>query len=311
MKFSKEFKIGLLALISGTVLYLGFNFLKGQDFFSNTNKYFVWYDRVDGLTVSNSVSLNGLSIGRVESTTLVQERGNKILVEIQVNEEILLGDSTRAIISSQSLVGGKYINLVLGPNSKVYENGDTLRGELEKGFAQVIADKATPVIDHLDTTIYRVNQMLSKENNENLTKSIRNVAAISASAKKVIDNNSQNIEGITTNINTLTASLVETEKSLRPIIAKMNSIADTLNDLELKQTISKANAMLDNLSSITGKINSGQGSLGALINDRKTVDSLNKAMAEVTSLVQEFKTNPRFFLKPLGSKPKKNKKSSQ
>jgi phospholipid/cholesterol/gamma-HCH transport system substrate-binding protein len=309
MKFSKEFKIGLLALISGTVLYLGFNFLKGQDFFSSTNKYYVWYNKVDGLTISNPVTLNGLTIGRVNATRLVQSRGNKILVELQVNEEIILGgDSTLALISSQSLVGGKVVTLILGPNSKTYENGDTLRGEIEKGFAQIIGDKATPVIANLDTSIYRINQMLSPENNANLKKILQNLAAISYSTKTTLDANSKNIEGITANLNTLSASLLETEKAFKPIIAKMDRFADSLNDLEMKKTVLKANAMLDNIASITNKINKGEGSLGALINERKTVDSLNAAVAAVTALVQDFNTNPRFFLKPLGSKPKKKKK---
>lgn len=308
MKFSKEFKIGLLALISGTVLYLGFNFLKGQDFFSSTNKYYVWYNKVDGLTISNPVTLNGLTIGRVNATRLVQSRGNKILVELQVNEEIILGDSTLALISSQSLVGGKVVTLILGPNTKTYENGDTLRGEVEKGFAQIIGDKATPVIANLDTSIYRINQMLSPENNANLKRILQNLAAISYSTKMTLDANSKNIEGVTANLNTLSASLVETEKAFKPIIAKMDRFADSLNDLELKKTVLKANAMLDNIASITNKINKGEGSLGALINERKTVDSLNAAVAAVTALVQDFNANPRFFLKPLGSKPKKKKK---
>ena len=58
---SKEFKVGVIALIAGIILYVGFNFLKGIELFSNTNKFYVVYDRVNGLQVSNPVMLNGLS----------------------------------------------------------------------------------------------------------------------------------------------------------------------------------------------------------------------------------------------------------
>jgi phospholipid/cholesterol/gamma-HCH transport system substrate-binding protein len=66
VKISKEVKVGLLAIVSGVVLYLGFNFLKGVDFLSPNNSYYAVYDNVDGLTVSNPVTLNGLAVGRVK-----------------------------------------------------------------------------------------------------------------------------------------------------------------------------------------------------------------------------------------------------
>jgi len=52
VKLSKEFKVGILALLAGVMLYYGFNFLKGVDFFSKTNKYYAVYENIDGLQVS-------------------------------------------------------------------------------------------------------------------------------------------------------------------------------------------------------------------------------------------------------------------
>ncbi|MCU0431561.1 MAG: MlaD family protein [Cytophagaceae bacterium] len=297
-----------MALIAGSILYLGFNFLKGQDFFSSSNTYYVWYDKIEGLTVSNAVTVNGLAVGRVNATQLVQQGSkNRILVELQIDKKIQLGDSTRAIISSPSLVGGKVVDLKLGTNTKVFQHGDTLAGELEKSFTQVLSDKATPVMANLDTTVLKINRMLSEENSESLRKTLSNMAAISEDTKSMLRKNEDNIAGITSNLNKLTASLVETEKSIKPLIAKMNILADSLNDLELKKTVAKADAAMANIAAITAKINNGEGSLGALINDKKTVENLNKSLDEISSLAQEFKANPRYFLKPFGTKPKKKK----
>jgi len=79
--------------VSGIILYFGFNFLKGIDFFSKTSYYYVIYDNVDGLTKSNSVIINGLSVGKVSDIKLLQNR-NKILVQIMINQDIQLGDSS-------------------------------------------------------------------------------------------------------------------------------------------------------------------------------------------------------------------------
>ena len=97
---SKEFKVGLIALIAGVLLYYGFNFLKGKDFFSPTNKFYVLYDNVDGLNKSNPVIINGLAVGRVSRIQLLQDAQNLILVELDIDENIQLGDSTVASLSN-------------------------------------------------------------------------------------------------------------------------------------------------------------------------------------------------------------------
>ena len=63
MKLSKEFRVGLFMVVTITLLYFGFNFLKGIDFFSASKKYYALYDDVNKLTESNQIFLNGLAVG--------------------------------------------------------------------------------------------------------------------------------------------------------------------------------------------------------------------------------------------------------
>jgi len=307
---SKEIKIGVMALISGVMLYLGFNFLKGTDFFSPINTYYIWYNNIDGLTVSNPVIINGFSVGRVNKIILDQENNNKIKVEVQVDKAIQLGDSTRALLSSQDLLGGKSIVLKLGKNTRIIESGDTIIGDVEKGFMQVLGDKATPVLSNLDSTILKINAILGDETNSKIKLMLTNLVTSSESLKSMLAENRKNINGITGNLNQLTASLVETEKGLKPLLAKINQLADTLNDMELKRVVDNANNAMANLSSITEKINKGEGSLGALINDKQTVDNLNKTMKDIDALVVDLQNNPKNYLSPLGRKSSKIKKDA-
>jgi phospholipid/cholesterol/gamma-HCH transport system substrate-binding protein len=299
-----------MALISGIVLYLGFNYLKGTDFFSPVNTYYVWYEDIAGLAVSNPVIINGFTVGRVNDIVLAQDKGNKIQVELQINKNIVLGDSTKAILSSLDLLGGKSIVLELGNNSNVYESGDTLNGFKAKGFIEVLSAKATPVLTNLDSTIIKINAILGTETNNNIRTILINLVKTSESLKQLMAENKDNIKGITGNLNTLSSSLVQTEKELKPILAKFNQLADSLNDLELKRVVNNANNAMANLSSITDKINKGEGSLGALINDRKTVDNINKTMKDIDDLVIDLQTNPKNYLSPLGRSAKKIQKKT-
>jgi len=65
MKISNETKIGALTAIAITVLILGYSFLKGNDVFNGSNKYYAVYRSVDGLSVSKPVLVNGFPIGNV------------------------------------------------------------------------------------------------------------------------------------------------------------------------------------------------------------------------------------------------------
>ncbi|MEQ8881508.1 MAG: MlaD family protein, partial [Cyclobacteriaceae bacterium] len=155
---SKEFKVGLIALVSGVMLYYGFNFLKGIDFFSPTNKYFAIYDNVDGLVEGNRVIINGYSVGRVTDISLMKNQ-DSILVKFDINENIQLNDSSMALLTSTDFLGTKGIVLTIGSSSNFIEAGDTLISYRDRGLEEIL-ENATPVANNLNVTITRVNEIL-------------------------------------------------------------------------------------------------------------------------------------------------------
>ena len=118
---SKEFKVGLLVAVAAVLLYLGFNFLKGRDFFSSDNTFYTVYDDIDGLTISNQVIINGYAVGRVDKIALLPEQGNKLMVTLKVKKSITVKEGSIPMLADGGLLGGKQINLVLG-KGKVLES---------------------------------------------------------------------------------------------------------------------------------------------------------------------------------------------
>ncbi|MDE0472306.1 MAG: MlaD family protein [Ekhidna sp.] len=154
---SKEFKIGLITIVAGALLYYGFNFLRGSDLLSPTIRYFVVYPNVSGLNVSNPVYLKGLPVGRVSGFSLVQEQ-NEIIVSLDVDREVKINNGTSAHLANDGLLGTKAIVLVLGDAQELLNSGDTLKSETDGD----IFSQFEPVADNINTTITKLNTVLDQ-----------------------------------------------------------------------------------------------------------------------------------------------------
>jgi phospholipid/cholesterol/gamma-HCH transport system substrate-binding protein len=131
--------------------------LKGSDFFSPNNHYYVVYDNIGGLTESNTVMLNGFAVGRVKKIELLQSQGNKLRVTLDINKNVILTDSTAAVLASSSVLGGKAISLKVGPGNRVLQDEDTLIASTEKNLSEMINEKITPITENVDTALVNLN----------------------------------------------------------------------------------------------------------------------------------------------------------
>ena len=60
-----EVKVGLLTIVALALLIVGFNFLKGRDFFNSSPKIYAVFSKLGSLAKSNEVKINGLTVGTV------------------------------------------------------------------------------------------------------------------------------------------------------------------------------------------------------------------------------------------------------
>lgn len=298
MKISKEFKVGLLALIAGVLMYFGVNFLRGSDFLSSTNTYYAIYDDIDGLTVSNQVLVNGLTVGRVSDIRILQDQGNKLLVAIDVEDEIMLGDSTVALLIDSDLLGSKAISLEIGEVTTPKKHKDMLIGKVDVGFTEAIKQTALPVIDNMDSVFININNLLANlnRNNEAINATFANLNQTSDDLKKAAAESRQKLANIMDNVNQLTSAFSDAETGLEPFLIKINNLADSLNDMPLKQTVDGAYMAMNNLKEITDKINEGGGSLGKLMNNDSLYQNLNNSAESLDRLLIDLRENPNRYI---------------
>src|SRR5688500_8960087 len=131
MKFSKEVKVGVFMISAIVLLYFGFNFLKGIDFFSSDYKYYAIYKNIDKLTESNQIFLNGYAVGRV-SDIVIEQHKDRVVVELSIDSDIVVNKASVAVLNGE-LLGGRFIQLVVGNSEEILEPKDTIRTGVAKG----------------------------------------------------------------------------------------------------------------------------------------------------------------------------------
>jgi phospholipid/cholesterol/gamma-HCH transport system substrate-binding protein len=294
--FSKEVKVALLTIVSGAMLYIGFNFLKGRDTFSDIDYYNIYYSDVDGLTPGNPVYVNGLSVGQVKEMSLDPEHSNEIKVQIQLSGHIVLTDSTRAKLIDGSLLGGKAIVLELKPGKNTLADGATIPSYTEPGLTEALSLKAKPVIEGLDKTITNVNKILNEENQEKVGQILTNLESATKEVEGIMKINKAALAVTTGNLSKLSTSLVETEKQLKPILANLDSFSDSLKHAQLKSTVDEANKTVKDLHEVIEKLHSKNGTMGKLINEDSLYVHLDNAVKDLDKVFIDLKARPKRYI---------------
>jgi len=303
---TKEFKIGFFVALAIALLYLGFNYLKGIDFFTTTKQYYAIYDNINQLAISNPVLVNGYPVGRVSAIRILQNRNNKILVELDIESGVELTDSTKAILNSE-LLGGKTVLLSIGQSEVKLKPGDTIRTEVAKGMFDVFTDTAAPVATDLQTTLRKFNTIIDNltKNSQQLdaiflklqtTPDLLNKTLVTANGKMV--DLSGSFKGVADNLN---STLLE----LKPTLQNFKTLSDSLKMLKLNQTLFKTQQAISNLNQTLAGLNKGDNTMSKLMTEDTLYVNLNKLLKSVDSLASHFNNNPKHFLSPLGKSKKK------
>ncbi|MGK6352996.1 MlaD family protein [Parapedobacter sp. DT-150] len=300
MKISNETKVGVLAIGAIAILILGYSFLKGNDVFSSDKTFYAIYDRVDGLTESKPILVNGYQIGRVSDMKL--QRDGRIRTEFKIKGNYTIPANTVARLASTDLLGGKAIIFELGDSPTYAKDGDELEAGLQKNImeqVEPIQKKAQDIAAVLDSVLSSINNTINKDFQRDFNRSINSIA-----------NSLQNLEGITqqldglvvsernrishivSNVESITSNLKDNNERIGQVLVNLDSITDQVAKANFAQTITSANKAMGDFQSITDRINQGQGSIGLLLKDEQLYQNLNQASQNLEELIADMKARP-------------------
>ena len=302
MKISNETKVGALTILALALLFIGFNYLKGRDVFSRTKKIYAVFTDLGSLEKSNEVKINGLPIGSVYDKKEKDKDVSAIVVTIQLTRDVNIPKNSVAFISS-SLVGSSYIVIERGNSAEMLQDGDTIMTRLETGILGDVKAQLDPTIssvrsllDSLKKTLAGVNQLLDAENRDNLKQTIANLSTASASLNSLLDSENGSLARTLYNAEKFTASIKETDQDIKRTIQNTKKFSEQLASIPLKTTVDSLDQLISSLKTTMQAVNSGQGTLGALVNDRKLYDQLQQTILSAEILMDDLRAHPKRYV---------------
>lgn len=293
--FTKEVKIGLSFVVALAFLIWGINFLKGVNLFTPSNHYYLKYENVDGLVVSNGVFIKGYKVGQVRAIKYDFTQKESFVVDVLMNQDIKLPKGTIAYLFDESMLGGKGINLVFSEEKDYHISGDTLTTDVQGGLMASLAGIVPSIqstINHADSLIVSANALI---NSAEIQNSLNNFASITAELHKTS-------KGLTKMIDQQFPPIID---NVNQICSDLKTVTGQLGEIQYKDIIESLDSTLVNLEEFTNRINSPNSSLGLLLNDKALYNDIDATVNSVNSLLIDFKDDPRRYLYPLGKKKKK------
>jgi phospholipid/cholesterol/gamma-HCH transport system substrate-binding protein len=309
MKINNETKVGILAIVAILALVLGFNFLKGKSLFSKTPVIYAVFKQLGSLQKSNEVKINGLPVGTVYNYAPTDKEVNSIIVEIHLNREINIPANSIAFIDG-ALVGSSYISIEKGNANAYLQSGDTITTRLDAGLMSDIKTQLTPTItrvnetlDSLKFAIGAINSILDPTTNNNLQSLIAHLTISAGHMQQLLNAQTGALAQSLNNLNSVTANLAKNNDAISSSIRNIEVTTSNLANAPIQQTLAGLEGAITDLRStinemkgMVARMNSKDGTLGALLNDKQLYDQLNKTALGLEILLDDVRMHPKRYV---------------
>jgi phospholipid/cholesterol/gamma-HCH transport system substrate-binding protein len=296
LKISREIKTAILVIASILLFIWGYSFLKGRAVFANYKTYYVTYDNVEGLAKSAPVTLNGLAIGKVNDIK-IDETSGKLIVELQITSDFPISSTSKATLYEPGLIGGRQIAIEPDfKNKELAVNGQELKGDLKLSLSASVQEKLLPlqaklesILNNTDVLLSGINTALDKNAQENIKKVLFELSqtmvelhASSASASAILNDNQSDLKGVVSNFKKISSDFV--------------TISDSLNKADLGKAARKLNTTLGKVNGILTDLESGKGTVGKLLKDEALYSNLQSTSKELELLLQDVRLHPTRYI---------------
>jgi len=248
-------------------------------------------DHAGGVRAGDPVQMQGVNVGRVHGFEMVN--GDSVDITMEIEKEWFVPRGSYTIMGEAGLFGGRALEIVRGVGPDSYVEGDTIAGEGASGsglLASVdrLSARAEAVLGSFDA-------MLNEETVGSVQGAAKEFEALLTELSSVTREQRASLADLTESLASAAASFEATSTAAGPDIASAAARADSAMAM-LVATSESVDAATASLTTILGRMERGEGTLGRLSADETLYVSMTTAMETMTALLADLQANPKKYI---------------
>lgn len=285
LRYQREATVGVF-LVGATLLFVfGLMWLRGKSLKRGEVVGVVFADVV-GLKEGDPVRTSGVGVGTVKSIHL--ERPGRVVVQLELTHRQEPRRDAAATVRSLDFFGARYIDYQPGAAGPRAE-GEAIPGQIEPGFgemAQNLSSQGREVLTNAAT-------LVGSDNNRQLRAAI-------VRAQRLLDQVSGSVGTGTEQGTRALQELWQVLHRMDVLLADPSAQQSLANVRDLTGNLAEVTATLRHtttvLDSLVGKVNSGRGTMGQLVNDTNLMAELRRTNRHLDSLLTDFMAHPKKYI---------------
>lgn len=267
-------KLGIFIFIGLIIFVIAIFFIgKQKNLFSPVFKVTTNFYNISGLQVGNNVRFSGINVGIIDNIMIINDSTVQVDMLIRKNVQEFIKADSQASIGSSGIIGDRVLTITQGSNeAPMAKDGQQIESK-----------------EPIETDAIMVSLNSTAENVEKITLELAEIM--------VNINKGEGALGRLISDPTIAENISQTIGNFKKSSAGLDETIETTKDNvyafmeSLQQTAAKTEIASQQLGEIMVRINSGEGTLGRLIQDTTMAGNLNETMLNLKRSSQGLDEN--------------------
>ena len=292
------FVLAVTALLVGMVMWLM------RDTVSTSRYEMTTTDAVTGLQPQAAVRFKGVAVGKVTNIDFDPDKPGNVLVELAVDRNAPVTQSTFATLAFQGVTGLSFVQLdddgsssaapVAGPNG-------VPRIPLKPNALGQLQDMASDLVEKVGRATDRVNQMLGPDNQAALSSALTELGAAAKSVNQLASHTDKTIQGIQLEglIRQTSGTLATIDKAAAQVRVTAANLDTTVGELgQGVQRVTGPGGVVDRMSEGASTVTST-----TLPRIQNLTEDASRTIRRLDRIANELSENPQAFIYGSGTVP--------
>ena len=245
-----------LAIFIIAIFYIG----KQQNLFNPVFKVSANFQNISGLQVGNNVRFSGINVGTVDNIRIINDTTVQVAMLIRRNVQEFIKADSEAAIGSSGIIGDRIVIIAQGSTRAATVTDGQHINSIEPVETDAIIASLQVTAGHAEVITYQLAEVMENIN-----------SGKGMLGRLIVDST------IAENVNQTIANFMKSSEGLDETIeVTKENVFEFMEKLQL--TVATTEIASNALGEIMVKVNSGEGTLGMLIQDTVVAHNLSQTM---------------------------------